>query len=99
MVSGFGKSFALVVHRARTDGIHVAPISFFLRMLQRIAVAFRGRGDEIFRAIFARDFERVKSSNRPHLERGDSVQGVVHGAGWAGEVENIIYRAAIEGVD
>src|SRR5436853_4851360 len=36
---GFGEALGFVIHRARTDGIHIAPIAFLLRMLQRIAVA------------------------------------------------------------
>ena len=36
---GFGEALGFVVDRARPDGIHVAPVSFFLRMFERIAIA------------------------------------------------------------
>ena len=79
-------------------GIHVAPVSFLLRMLQRIAVAFGSRRDEIFRAVLAGDVERVKRAQGTDLESGDAVQGVIHRTGGAGEVENVIDFTAVEGL-
>src|ERR1700723_2149419 len=40
---GFAEALGFIVNRTRTDGIHVSPVSFFLRMLQGIAVALRSR--------------------------------------------------------
>jgi hypothetical protein len=58
---GFGVTLALVVAGAQADWIHVAPIGFDLRMLKRIAVAFRSGGDEKTRAVATGDFEHVAS--------------------------------------
>src|SRR5579862_6505860 len=38
---GLAETLGLVVNRTRTDGIYMAPVSFFLRMLQGIAVTLR----------------------------------------------------------
>ena len=94
---GLGEALGFVVDGARADGIHVAPVGFFLRMLQRIAVALGSGRDEIFRAVFVRDVERVKSSERADFQRGDAVNGVVDGTGGAGEVKNVIDVAHVEG--
>ena len=52
---GFGKTLGLVINRARTDGIDVAPISLFLRMLQRVPVTL-GRGSkQIFGVVLTRN--------------------------------------------
>ena len=59
---GFGETLRFVVHRPRTNRIHIAPVSFLLWMLERISVTF-GRGrDEILRAIFVCHVEGVKGS-------------------------------------
>src|SRR6266436_6688552 len=77
-------------------GFTLPPVSFLLRMLQGIAVTFRGGRDEVFGAILARDIEGVKGAQRPDFKRGDSVQGIVHGTGGAGEVEHVIHRPAVK---
>src|SRR5216683_2302498 len=61
---GLGEALGFVVDRTRSDGIHVAPVSFFLGMFQGIAVALRGGRDEIFRAVLVGDIEGVKRSER-----------------------------------
>jgi len=49
--SRLGEALGLVVYGARADGIHVAPVGFFLWMLQRIAIALGSRRNQILRAI------------------------------------------------
>ncbi len=49
---GLGKTLGLVVTAARADGVDVAPVFLGLRMDERVAVNFRGRGDEKARALF-----------------------------------------------
>src|SRR5580692_6082952 len=50
---GLAEALGLIVNRTRTDGIYVSPVSFFLRMLQRIAITLRSRRNEVFRAVLA----------------------------------------------
>src|SRR5580692_6327131 len=50
---GLAETLGLIVNRTRTDGIYVSPVSFFLRMLQRIAITLRSRRNEVFRAVLA----------------------------------------------
>ncbi len=67
-------------------------------MLERIAVTLRCRRHQIPGVVFLRDIERVKCADRPDLQRGDAVDSVVHGAGRAGEVKNVIDLAHVEGL-
>src|SRR5580693_10444083 len=50
---GLAETLGFIVNRTRTDGIYVAPIGFFLRMLQGIAVTLRSRRSQIFRSVLA----------------------------------------------
>src|ERR1700733_762994 len=93
---GLGEALGFVVDGTRADRIHVAPIGFFLGMFQRIAVALGGGRDEILRVVFERDVEGVKSSEGSDFQSGNSVDGVIHRAGGAGEVENEVDFADIE---
>ena len=70
MVTAFAETFRFVVHRARTDGVHVAPVSFFLRMLQRIAVAFRSRRRQVLRALLARHIQSARLAHEWLAFRG-----------------------------
>ena len=60
-----GEALAFVVAGARPDRVHVAPIGFHLRMLQRVAVAFRGGGQQEARILGARQFQHVARAERP----------------------------------
>jgi len=63
---GLGEALGLVVYGARADGIHVAPVGFFLWMLQRIAIALGSRRNQILRAISVAPSRRTTSR---HPER------------------------------
>ena len=58
----FGKTFGFIINSARTDGIDIAPVGLFLRMLQRIAVHFRSGSNHKARFFFFRHAERIESS-------------------------------------
>src|SRR5579872_4361120 len=58
----FAEPFGLIINRTWTNGIHMAPVGFFLRMLQGIAVAFGGGGNQVFRSIFASYIQSEKST-------------------------------------
>ena len=65
-------------------------------MLERVAVAFRGRRDEIFRAVPVGDVEGVERTERADLKGRNAVNGVIHGTGGAGEVEYVVDAAGVE---
>src|ERR1700674_154091 len=92
----FAESLSLIVNRTRTDGIHVAPVGFFLRMLQRIAVALRSGRSQVFRPVLASHIQSVKSAQRTDLESFNSVFRVIYRACRAGEMKYVIHLAAIE---
>ena len=50
----------------------------------------------MFSAVLASDVERVKRAERAYSKSFNTMYGVVHGAGGAGKVKNIIDFAAIE---
>ncbi|SPF43877.1 hypothetical protein SBA1_500028 [Candidatus Sulfotelmatobacter kueseliae] len=95
---GFGETLGFVVDRTRADGIDMAPIGFFLRMLQRIAVALGSGRHQIFRAVLAGQVESVKSSKGTDFQRRNAVNAVVDGAGRAGKVEDEVNLAHVEGI-
>src|SRR5579863_1529009 len=57
---GFGEALGFIVDGARTNRVHVSPIGLFLRMLQRIAIAFRSRGNKVFRTVLAGNLKSVE---------------------------------------
>ena len=65
-------------------------------MFQRVAIALRSRGDEIFRAVLAGDLERMKSAHGSDLQSGDAMQGVVDWTRRAGKVKHVIHLAAVK---
>src|SRR5580704_75113 len=95
---GFGEALGFVVDRTRADGIDVAPVSFFLGMLEGISVALGSGRHQILRAVFECDVEGVKSSEGSDFQRGNSVDGVVDWARGAGEMEDEIDFADVEGL-
>ena len=65
-----GESLGLVVHAAWSHRIHVAPVGFLLRMLQRIAVDLRGRGEDEARVFLLGEPQRLVRAERADLEVG-----------------------------
>src|SRR5271165_2611714 len=70
---GLGKALGLVVHRPWADGIHVSPITLFLRMFQRIAVALRGRSQQELRVVLLCQFKTVDCARRSDLQSFDTM--------------------------
>ena len=93
---GLREPFRLVVNRTRADGIHVTPIGFLLRMFQGIAIAFRGRSNQVLCLVHECRVQRMKGAQRADFQGGDSIHGVVHGTGGAGKVKHIIHLAAVK---
>src|SRR5438067_674838 len=94
--SSLGEAIGFVIYGTRPSPIHVSPVRFFLRMLQRIAITFRCRRKQIFRVILERYIKRVECSQRSGFESFDSMNGVVHRTRRAGEVKYVIDSSAIE---
>ena len=85
-----GEALGLVVHAARADGVHVAPVRLGLRVHERIAVHLaRGREEEA-RALLLRQAERVVRAERAHLERRDRQLEIVDRARRTREVEHAV---------
>ena len=63
--------FRLVVNAARPDRVHVAPVVFFLRMLERIAVHFRRRSKNERGLFVLRQTKGVVRAERAHFQRGN----------------------------
>jgi len=83
----------LVVDAARPDRVDVAPVGFLLRMLERIAVDLRRRGDHERRALGLREAERLVRAERSDFQRLDRQLEVIDRAGRARPVQHVIHRA------
>ena len=79
----FGIALALVIAGAHAHRIHVAPVSFHLRMLQRIAVAFRCRRKQETRAVASRDLKHVTRPGRAGLQSFNGMLQIFARAGRA----------------
>ena len=84
----FRESLGLVVHPARSDRIHVAPVALGLGMHQRITVHLRRRSQQEPRALRLRETERLMGAEGSDLEGLDRELQVVDRAGGAGEMEH-----------
>src|SRR5208283_1419080 len=84
--------------RARTDRVHMPPVALLLRMLQRIAVALRSRGQQELRVVLFRDLQAVEGSRRPDSQRLDAVLEVIDRAGRRSEMKQVVDVAGIEGL-
>ena len=93
---GLGEPLGFVVHAARADGIDVAPVGLGLRMLKRVAVHLRGRGEQKCRALFLGKTEGVVSAEGADLEGLDWQLQVIDRAGWRGKMENVAHRSSEE---
>ena len=94
----FGAAFAFVVARTDADGIDVAPIVFFLRMNQRIAVDFRSGGLENAGLGASGKTEHSDCAHHRGLHRLDGIVLVVNGRGGAGEIVDLV-DLEFDGVD
>ena len=87
---GLGETLRFVVNAARSDRVDVAPVIFLLRMDERVAVAFRGRGQDERRLLGLGETERVMRAERADFERGDRQFQVIDRAGGRSEMKNVI---------
>lgn len=85
-----------VVGMQRTDRIHIVPVALRLRMLDRIAVAFRGRGVQDSGTVTRGDLEHVLDADRAHAQRFDGQVQILRRAGRRGEIEDVFDWAGIE---
>ena len=89
---GLGKTLGFVVTAARADGVDVAPVFFGLRMHQRVAVNFRGGGDQEARVFVLGQAERLVRAQRADLQGLDRDLQVINRAGGRGEMPDVIHR-------
>src|SRR5690606_25961576 len=87
---GLGKALRFIVHAARTNRIHIAPVRFRLRMDERISVHLAGGREHEAGILGLRDTERVMRSQRTNLERWYGVLEIVHRACRAGKVQHAL---------
>ena len=95
---GFSEAFGFVVHRAHTNGVYVAPVSFFLGMLQRVAIDLAGGGQQVASIVSAGHSQGIMGAQRPRFhglnrQIGVAVGGGGVGAGRRGEVQDGLYLA------
>ena len=88
----FSEAFAFVVAGAQADRIHIAPVGFRLRMLERIAVALRCRTDEAPRAVPSRKLQHVPRPNRSGIQRLDGMLQIIDRARERREMKDAIHR-------
>src|ERR1019366_2991774 len=93
---GLGKPLRLIVNRSWPDRIDVAPVAFLLRMLLRIAITFRRRGDQEFSLVSPGEVEAIESADRSDTQGFDAVLHVVDRACGRSEVEDAVDRSHIE---
>ena len=67
-------------------------------MHQRVAVALRGRCHHEFRIATQCRFKCLKRPIGTHAQRRDAMLGVIHRAGWAGEVKHIVQWTPFAGL-
>ncbi len=70
-----------------------APVVLALGVDQRVAVDFRGRGEQEPGAARLGEPERLVGAERAHLERLDGELEVIDGRGGTGEVQHVVERA------
>ena len=87
-----GEALGFVVHAARPDRIHVAPVRFLLRVLERVAVHFRGRRDHEARALRLRESQRLVGAERADLQRRNRQLEVIDRARRARPVQHEVDR-------
>ena len=99
-VVGHGERLAvtlgLVVNRARTNRIHVAPVLFRLRMHGRITVAFRRGRVQKTRAVALCQAQHVFRARRPYAQGLDGQPHVLGRTSRRGHVVDKIHRPRIE---
>ena len=86
----FRESFRLVVNAARPDRVHIAPIIFLLRMLERIAIHLRCGSENECGVFVLGQTQRVVRAERADFECRDREFQIINGTGRRGEVKNII---------
>ena len=73
---GFSKTLGLIVHRAQSDRVNVAPIAFRLGMFERVAINLRGGSQQKARSVGTADAETIVRTKRTGLHGLDTQVGV-----------------------
>ena len=87
-----GEPLRLVVDAPRTDRVHIAPVLFSLRVLQRVAIHLGGRSDHEFGLLRFGQPQCIVSAEGAYFQRRDGPLQIVDRAGWAGPVQHHIDR-------
>ena len=85
-----GETLRFIVNTARPDRVDVAPVIFFLRMLERIAVHLGGRCQNERSFFVLGQSEGVVRAERAHLESGDREFQIINRTGRRCEVKNVV---------
>jgi len=91
-------AFGLVVNRAGTDWVHMAPVVLRLRMLKRVAVTLRCGGVKMSGAISGCDFESVLCAYGAHAQSLQPQAKILGRTGRGSEIEDVVHRSHIEGL-
>ena len=87
---GFGEALGFVVDAAWTDGVHMPPVTFRLRVNLRVPVDLGGRGEQEASPFSLCQSECVVGPQAADLERLDRELEVVDRAGGRGEVQDAV---------
>ena len=79
----------LVINAARTDGVDVSPVLLGLRADLRVAIDFRGGGQQEDAPVGFCQSQRMVGSQRSHLKSVNRVPGIVLRAGRRCKVQNV----------
>jgi hypothetical protein len=86
----FGDALALVVTRSHSDRIDVAPVTFGLRMLLRVAIDFAGRGQQDARVDPLGEAQHVDRAHHAGLDGLDRIVLVMDRRGGTRQMKNAI---------
>ena len=81
---GFRETLGFIIDTARSNGVHIAPVVFGLRMDERVAIALGSRGEDEGGAFILGQTERVVRSERADFQRRNRDAQVVDRAGRTG---------------
>ncbi len=86
----FGETFGFIINAARPDGVNIAPVIFFLRVHQRIAVALRCRREDERRLFVFGQSERVVRPKCADLQRRNRQLQIINRACRRREMKHVV---------
>src|SRR5215472_12571285 len=86
----FREPFCLIVNASRPDRVHIAPVVFLLRMLERIAVHFGCRSENERGVFVLGQTERVMRTERSDFECWDWKLQIIDGTRRRCEVKYVV---------